>query len=243
MGIVAYLRSFCRGADQIITPSEMARRVLRGWQIKAPVEVIPSGIELHRYPEDLEEAKLRLRHKYGLHKNDKVLLYAGRLSKEKNISFLLNAFSELKIPDVKLVLVGGGPSLPALHGKRNVVFTGEIPYPEILSYYAMGNIFVFASTTETQGMVLAEAKAAGLPIVALFAGGLIDSVRSGIDGYLVPRNQAKFVEHVERLLTDDGLRAKMSRAAREDAAARFSSVVVAKEIETLYNSLIKSPED
>ncbi|MDD4179688.1 MAG: glycosyltransferase [Candidatus Margulisbacteria bacterium] len=247
MGIVAYLQSFCRGTDQIVTPSEMARRALRAWQVKTPVEVIPSGIELHRYPEDLEAAKLRLRHKYGLHKDDKVLLYAGRLSKEKNIRFLLDAFSELKIPNVKLVLVGGGPSLPALrvtrYALRNVVFTGEIPYPGILNYYAMGDIFVFASKTETQGMVLAEAKGAGLPIVALFAGGLIDSVRSGIDGYLVPRSQGKFIEHVERLLTDDGLRAKMSRAAREDAAARFSSVVVAKEIETLYNSLIKSPED
>ena len=103
----------------------------------------------------------------------------------------------------------------------------------------MGDIFVFASLTETQGLVLAEAKAAGLPVVALFAGGLTTTVRSGLDGYLVRRDLASFVTHVERLLKDDDLRAKMSLAAIEDARARFSSDVVAKQVETVYNSLIR----
>ena len=87
--------------------------------------------------------------------------------------------------------------------------------------------------------MLAEAKAAGLPIVALFAGGLADTVRSGIDGYLTARNPQSFTEHVERLLADDALRQKMARAAQGDARARFSSAVVAKKIESVYNSLIK----
>ena len=156
-------------------------------------------------------------------------------------------YSELRTHNSILVLIGGGPLLKKIQETRDnnqtIILTGEIPYPEILSYYSIGDIFVFSSTTETQGLVLAEAKAAGLPIVALFAGGLVDSVRSGLDGYLVPRNMDKFVEHVKRLLGDDNLRGEMSRAALEDARERFASDVVAKRVETVYNSLIKGGQN
>jgi len=241
MGIVAYLQAFCRAADTIITPSEMARRVLRAWKIFSPIEVVPSGVELHLLPKDLGETRRILRKKFGLSEKDKVLLYAGRISKEKNIPFLLKAFSRLQAKDTYLVLLGGGPLLKELkrHHSKHIILAGEISYPQILLYYAVGDVFAFSSLTETQGLVLAEAKAAGLPVVALFAGGLADTVRSGTDGYLVRRNLDFFVEHVKRLLEDDALRQRMSLAAREDARARFSSVVVAKKIESVYNSLIQ----
>jgi glycosyltransferase involved in cell wall biosynthesis len=242
MGIVAYLQAFCRGADMIITPSDMAKRVLRAWGIQTPIEVIPSGVELHKYPENFQAAREKLRHKFGIGEKEKALLYAGRISKEKNIPFLLRVFERLTDQGLRLILVGGGPlekELKRRHAK-NLLLTGEIPYPEILSYYLMGDIFVFSSTTETQGLVLAEAKAAGLPVVALFAGGLVNTVRSGVDGYLVRRNLDAYVEHLKRLLEDDGLRRKMSLAAREDAKERFASFVVAKKIESVYNSLIQA---
>jgi glycosyltransferase involved in cell wall biosynthesis len=221
----------------------MARRVLRAWGVAAPVAVIPSGVELHLYPRDPAMVRQKLRHKFGLGPDDKVLLYTGRLSKEKNIPFLLKAFERLATRDTRLVLVGGGPMENELKAQRsklkNIVLTGEIGYPEVLLYYSLGDIFVFSSTTETQGLVLAEAKAAGLPVVALFAGGLTGTVRSGIDGYLVRRNLDDFIAHVRRLLDDEGLRRKMSLAARADARERFASFVVAKQIESVYNSLIK----
>jgi glycosyltransferase involved in cell wall biosynthesis len=240
MGIAAYLRSFCNGADQIITPSTMARRVLRAWGVKTPVAVIPSGVELHLYPRDPADIRRKLRRRYGIREDEKVLLYAGRISKEKNLPFLIKAYERLleSCPGTKLVVVGGGPLEAQLKRVRNVIVTGEIPYPRVLLYYAIGDIFLFSSTTETQGMVLAEAKAAGLPIVALFAGGLVDTVRSGIDGYLVRRSQKAFVDHLARLLTDDELRRQFSLAARADAQERFASFIVAKQIESVYNSLV-----
>ncbi len=238
-GIVAYLKAFCRGADTIIAPSELARRVLRSWGVRQPVAIIPSGVELQKYSADPAKTRLELRKKYGLKPSDKVLLYAGRLSKEKNIPFIIKALDDPRLADSRLVLVGGGPMMQGLQTDKRLVLTGEVKYPEVLDYYLMGDVFIFASLTETQGLVLAEAKAAGLPVVALFAGGLTGTVRSGIDGYLVRRAPGAFVEHVARLLQDDGLRAKMAAAAREDARARFSSVVIAKQVETVYNSLIR----
>lgn len=242
MGIVAYLQSFCRGADAIIAPSVLAKRILRKWGVERPIEIVPSGIELNKLPADPTLTRTELRQKLGLAETDKVLLYVGRISKEKNIQFLLKAFEKIKGEHIKFVLVGGGPLLKSLQLNPyplELILTGEVPYPEILSYYFIGDIFVFSSLTETQGLVLAEAKAAGLPIVALFAGGLADTVRSGVDGYLTARNPHSFTEHVARLLADGALRQKMARAAREDARIRFSSAVVAKKIESVYNSLIK----
>ncbi len=238
-GIVAYLKAFCRGADAIIAPSELARRVLRSWGIKRPIEIIPSGVELHKYPANPEETRRVLREKYGIKPDDKVLLYAGRLSNEKNLPFLLKALDAPRLADSRLVLVGGGPMMQGLQADKRVILTGEVGYPEVLSYYCLGDLFVFASLTETQGMVRAAAKAAGLPVVALFAGGLTGTVRSGVDGYLTRREPAAFVEHIERLLKDGGLRGKMSSAALEDARARFASDVIAKRVETVYNSLIR----
>lgn len=238
-GIVAYLKAFCRGADVIIAPSILAKRVLRSWGVNKPIAIIPGGVELQKYSTDPARTRSELRQKLGLRATDKVLLYAGRLSPEKNIPFLLKALANPKLANAKLVLVGGGPLYKELQNDKRVILTGEITYPEVLNYYFIGDLFVFASLTETQGLVLAEAKAAGLPVVALFAGGLTGTVRSGLDGYLVRRDPAAFVEHVERLLTDDGLRTKMSLAACQDARERFSSVVIAKQVETVYNSLIR----
>lgn len=131
MGIVAYLRAFCRGADQIITPSDMAKRVLRAWGIQTPIEVIPSGVELHKYPENFQAARERLRHKFGIGEKEKALLYAGRISKEKNIPFILKVFERLRAQGLRLILVGGGPleqELKRRHAK-NIILTGEVPYP------------------------------------------------------------------------------------------------------------------
>jgi glycosyltransferase involved in cell wall biosynthesis len=244
MGIVAYLRSFCHGADQIITPSDMAKRVLRAWQVKTPITVVPSGVELHNYPKDPLAMREVLRLKLSIPLAAKVLLYVGRISEEKNIPFLLKVLERITEPNLRLVLVGGGPLAKGLikHHDRRLILTGEIPYPEILHYYSLGDLFLFSSLTETQGLVLAEAKAAGLPIVAQFAGGLTGTIRSGIDGYLVKRDLKTYVHHVKRLLADDQLSREMSSAALADVRERFAASVVAKQIESVYNSLNKSRE-
>ena len=242
MTMVGYARRFCRRCDLIVTPSQMAKRVLMSWKIRNKTAIVPTGVDLDQYKNINPDKRDLLRKNLKLPKEAKILLYVGRLSKEKNIHFLLKAFRRLNDPSAYLVLVGGGPLEEEIKKSKldNVVVIGEINYPEVLSYYCIGDIFVFSSLTETQGLVLAEAKAAGLPVVALFAGGLVGTVRSGIDGYLTARNAGIFIDHIKRLLKDSELRARMGRAAIEDAQERFSARGMAKTIENLYAEIIAS---
>jgi 1,2-diacylglycerol 3-alpha-glucosyltransferase len=160
------------------------------------------------------------------------------------VPFLLQAFQSIldQEKNTYFILVGGGPKeqeLKNIAGK-NVIIVGQKQHTEVLDYCLAADIFIYASTTETQGLVLTEAKACGLPAVAVFGGGIADVVESGIDGYLVPQTQAVFVEHVLRLLRSPQLRKDMGSKGREDAHLRFSSVVVAKQVENVYNCLIDS---
>lgn len=249
--VTAYLTSFCQKTDTVIVPSEMVRRllVLRG--VKRPLKVIPTGIVLHKIKERKEIGNQReiIRIKYKLPNDSRILFYSGRLSKEKNVPFLLNSCAKIlsREKNVCLILVGGGPQEKALRslGKRlsdKIIFTGQIDHSEVIDHCFASDIFVYSSVTETQGLVLTEAKACGLPVVAVFGGGISDVVESGIDGYLVPQKEDVFVDHILRLLKDPQLRKEMSSKAIEDSHLRFSSVVVAKEIENVYNSLIQTKE-
>ncbi|MBU0672761.1 MAG: glycosyltransferase [Candidatus Margulisbacteria bacterium] len=246
IAIARYLAWFCNRVDTVIVPSEMVRRLLLLRKVKTPIKVIPTGLKLDliKQKAELGTQSLELRKKHRLTEKAKILLCSGRLAPEKNIPFLLHAFEAVKaeVPEAYLIMVGGGPrekEYRKLAGNQ-VIFTGQIPHAEVIDHCLAADLFVYASTTETQGLVLTEAKACGLPVVALFGGGLADVVENGLDGYLVRRDQKKFIEHVVRLLKQDGLRRTMAQKAREDAHERFSSVSVAKRIETVYNSLIQS---
>jgi len=242
MGMVSYLRSFCESTGLIITPSEFSRRVLRSWKIKQPIEVVPSGVRMDLLAND-RETRDKIRESYGIGSEEKVLLYVGRISEEKNLDFLIKAFKKIKQngKEARLVLVGGGP-LVKKFSEEGAILTGEVPYPEVLAHYSIGDIFVFSSLTETQGLVIAEAKAARLPVVALFSGALVGTICSGYDGYLVNRDQKSFVEHVSRLLEDEKLRKEVGAAAHEDAVDRFASDKVAKKMEGVYNKLLTGRE-
>lgn len=242
--VASYLTFFCQQADTIIVPSEMVRRLLVLRKVKTPIEVIPTGLNLANIKErkGLETQRTQIRNQHIIPQDAKILLYSGRLSVEKNVPFLLKAFEKIRAQDknVYFILVGGGPKekeYRRIAGER-VIFTGQIPHSEVIDHCLAADLFIYASTTETQGLVLTEAKACGLPVVAVFGGGISDVVENGIDGYLVPQSQENFIEHVFRLLKNDALRRTLSIKAEQDAHQRFSSVVVAKRMESVYNFLI-----
>lgn len=214
-----HLRRFYRRTQATIVPSHFACRYLQrhGVQSRA-VEVIPTGVEFH--PLVVDRARARAR--YGLPPESPILVYVGRLAREKNLNLLLEMLPPVhrQVPDILLWLVGGGNAEEFLRRQvqqrgllQTVRLQGRVPHEHISEVYSAADLFVFPSVTETQGLVLWEAQAHGLPCVVVNEGGGPESVRDGVDGILVPNNAEAFAQAVIRLLQDESLRQQMGQNA------------------------------
>ena len=218
----AYMPDFCEAVDLVISPSESMAKILRELDVKSHIEVIPNGVDLQKF----HEAEPFPRSKFGFTDQDILLIYAGRIAPEKNLSFLLQAFTGIArvIPNVYLLMVGGGKrnfeaevqSLIVQLGIGNRVHsTGMIAYEDIPSYLAMCDIFVTSSVAETFGMSTVEAMGVGLPIMAIHAAGTSDLVEDGKTGFLSTEDLAGFTAKLTYLCLHPGLRKEMGLAARE----------------------------
>lgn len=238
-------RDYCNKCDIVITPTQVIRDLLLQYSVQTEIAVNPTGIDLSQY-ENLDRNWLRL--KYGIPADHRILLFAGRLGEEKNVRFLLRAFAMIAEgnPKTTLVLVGGGPLREELERLADdtglasrVVFTGPMPPSDMPKAYAGGDIFVFASKTDTQGMVITEAMAAGLPVVAVRAYGAANMVDDGVNGLLTTDDEQEFARAVTSLLTDTSLLNRLAARTREKAD-EMSSARCAKRLEEVYRSAVAS---
>jgi len=218
----AYMPDFCEAVDLVISPSEGMAKILRELEVKGHIEVIPNGVDLHKF----HDAKPFPRSEFGFTDQDILLIYAGRISPEKNINFLLQSFAGIAqaIPNVYLLIIGGGKKqfeeelqefIVQLGIASRVHSTGVIPYDEIPSYLAMCDIFVTTSVAETFGMSTAEAMGAGLPIMAIDSTGISDIVEDGKTGFLSTEDIAAFTAKLTYLCLHPNLRRDMGLAASE----------------------------
>jgi 1,2-diacylglycerol 3-alpha-glucosyltransferase len=234
-----YIKGFCNRCDRVVVPTDKVRRQMSSIGVTARIETVPTGIDL-----SLSDAAdpSGVRQKHGIPDGAKLLLFVGRLAKEKNLPFLFKAFGSIvsKHGNAYLLLAAKGPMENELKklAPKNVVFAGEIKYPEVLNYYAASDIFVFSSLSETQGLVLVEAMASGIPQVAVDAEGVSDVVRSGSTGYLTPHSIEAFSSRVISLLDDRPLWLSMSKASKDVAKSAYSKEVFARKIELIYKSVI-----
>ncbi|MEW6726170.1 MAG: glycosyltransferase family 4 protein, partial [Bacillota bacterium] len=236
--------SFCNRCNLILVPSNVIGDYIRDLGVKVPIRKLPTGIKLddfrHGDPGWLGE-------RYGIGADEKVLLFVGRLGLEKNVEFLLKAFDKLlrvyRQP-VRLVLVGGGPQTQQLKEMAaekgisdRVIFTGPLSMDDVAHCYAGSRLFVFASMTETQGLVIGEAKAAGLPTVAIDAFGVSEMIEDGQDGFLTPPDEDVFVSRLLQLLTNEDLYGRFSRKALMNAES-ISSGAMAAQLINVYQELL-----
>jgi len=228
---------FADTADLVLAPSEFVARRLRAQGVRRPIEMLPTGVELDRFrPGDRAAA----RHALGLPAADRVLLYVGRLDREKNLAFLLDAVARVTAPRTRLLLVGRGTLSATLRqvaadlglGDR-VEFRGGVTPDRVAPYYQAADVFVFASVTETQGLAVLEASACGLPVVAVRASGIEEVVAEGVSGLLVPEDPAVFASAVSQILADGDLASKLATGARE-AAMPFGSTTLIARLVDLY---------
>ncbi|MDF9408673.1 MAG: Alpha-monoglucosyldiacylglycerol synthase [Pelotomaculum sp. PtaB.Bin013] len=237
-------RGFCNHCDLVIVPTAAVEKYLHEIGVKASIRVVPTGIKVMNYQSGDRDW---LRCRFGLPEGEKVLLFVGRLGQEKNINFLMECFARInrEMKNTRLVLVGGGPEEEELKNKAKelgiagqVTFTGVLPPSDVVNCYAGADIFVFSSVTETQGIVIGEAKAAGLPVVAVAAFGVSEMVDDGIDGFLTELEPLQFIEKITLLLKNDDLYEKMSRNARNNAENLSTANCTAKLI-NCYSHVIE----
>ena len=220
----AYLPSFCRSVDLVISPSPGMRDVLERLGVESEVDVVPNGVDLKPFQTPAQPVP---REKFGFTAEDVVLVYLGRLGPEKNISFLMRCFAGTAqtFDHVRLLLIGGGPDRENLEAsvanmgmQKQVVFAGMLPYEEVPNYMAMADAFVTASVTEVHPLTVIEAMASGLPILGIQSPGVGDTVEDGVTGYLAPSEDlAIFTAKMVRLVTHHEERKQMGEKARQAA--------------------------
>ena len=224
---VSICQTMCSRAAVVITPSHEVCDRLRAQGVVRPIEVIPTGIDMEVFQGGEPE---RVRQELGIAPGDVVAIYAGRMGKEKSIDFVLDAFAHMvkDLPNARLIMVGGGPERAALENQarrlglldtRKAIFTGYVPRAELVHYFKAARVLLFASTTETQGLVSLEAQAAGCPVVAVRASGSSEAILNEETGFLVPADLKTFASAAQRLLVDDHLHARMSARAVQRACS------------------------
>jgi glycosyltransferase involved in cell wall biosynthesis len=229
-------RAFCNRCDVIIAPSLQMKRELDHYGITSPIHPLLFGVDeeefSHKISWNVGEA-------LNLSAGD-LLLYVGRLGWEKNIDFLLRAFQRLLSfrSGARLIIVGDGPHRAALERYAeelgiapDVIFTGYLPQERLIDLYKQATLFVFASTTETQGLVLQEAMMAGTPPVAVGAMGVLDVVASGERGLLVLRDEEEFARACFYLLEDEGERRRLGAAAQRWARSQSVQTSIRRLLE------------
>jgi len=238
----ALTREHAESVACVIAPSASAAEALRALGVRTRIEVIPSGVDL-RAADGARQAPLRAEE--GLPLDEPVLMYVGRLGREKNIALLLEVVAHLtpRTP-LHLAVVGGGALRETLHlrarqlGIRECVhFLGGRPHGAVLRLLAGADVFVSASTTETQGLALLEAMSVGVPVVAVDGPGVRETVGDSLAGILVPNAVDAFAEALDALLHDPPRRAVMAGAARA-RAGEFSEERMGERLYHLYRELL-----
>jgi 1,2-diacylglycerol 3-alpha-glucosyltransferase len=243
----SFTRSQCDDVQALIAPSDPMRDVLLEYGVSTPIHVLPTGLPADRFNPGVGE---RFRAEARIPAGRPLVTYVGRVAHEKNIEFLVNVFVEVRrtVPDAMLVIAGEGPARESLRQmvvrlglERHVHFAGYLDRnTALLDCYAAANVFVFASRTETQGLVLLEAMAQGAPIVSTAELGTRSILEAGCGALVVEEQLQPFSAAVVRLLQDETLRNDLAERGRTYART-WSSAIMARRLADLYESLRLSP--
>ena len=241
-----YSRWWCNRFDRIVTPSGKTRDLLRRYGVSAPIDVIPSGMDIERFSPARHSAedRAKLREACGVRPGERVLLYVGRMAHEKNLEEVMRAFAlaRPRLPGVRFVLIGQGPmqdELPALAASLGVAdsvsVVGPKPWEEIDRWYAVGDVFCSASHSETQGLTYVEAMAAGLCVCAEDDPCLAGVVEDGVNGILSAPGKEALADALVRAFGEEGARAARAAVA---AAQPFGARHFALRVEEAYRAAV-----
>ncbi|MCF7872700.1 MAG: glycosyltransferase [Candidatus Omnitrophica bacterium] len=243
--VVQLTAGYANLCDSVIAPSNAIKDLLKERKVKTPIESIPTGIKIDSFSSGKGN---NFREKNKISKDDFVVGFVSRVAKEKNIYFLAKVVAQFLKNEKKshFLIIGDGPDKEEVRSffkkqglEDRVTSTGTIKGKELINAYAAMDIFAFASFTETQGLVVQEAMAASLPVVALDAPGVGEVIEDKVNGYLLDsENISKFCSALEKIQKMDKKKLKKMKESAYQTAAGFSLDKQVKKAVKLYKKLI-----
>ncbi|MDR2052453.1 MAG: glycosyltransferase [Treponema sp.] len=239
------LKNILRRSYKVIVPTPQIEAVVKKYNVKKETFLLPTGIDPGLFEHDKAETcrfREKFEERYPALKARRILLFAGRIVKEKNLGFLLDILPAIRSrrPEAVLLFAGNGPDLEYFQKEaeekgigEHCVFTGYMERTELALVYAMSDIFVFPSLTETQGLVTLEAMFSGIPVVAIGELGTAMVMGGDNGGFMVKNDPREFTARVLDLLGDDELYRRKAREARNHAAA-WSIDSITRKLEAIY---------
>ncbi|MBT2773722.1 glycosyltransferase [Halomonas sp. ISL-60] len=237
----------CQQLSALIAPSQAMQQALNRYGVTTPTTVIATGLALESFCHTQgAQHESDFRAHYGLSQEARLLLYVGRAAFEKNIDFLIDMLPKVlaEHPTTRLIITGEGPAHDSLVQRAQevgvadaVLFLGYLDRSGPLqAAYRAADVFVFASRTETQGLVLLEAMASGTPVVSTAMMGTLDVLKEGEGCLIAEENHDDFATKVNRLLSDEALRQQLAERA-ESYAASWHEDAKSEELVALYRKL------
>jgi glycosyltransferase involved in cell wall biosynthesis len=241
-----FTTSQCNALDALVVPSQAMQSALEAYGVRCPMQIIPTGMEMDRFAAG---DGARFRAKLEIAADQPTLVHVGRIAHEKNIDFLFRMLRKVadRLPRVVMIVAGEGPALShckslvaSLGLSAHVRFVGYLSRDsELLDCYRAGDLFVFSSRTETQGLVLLEAMALGVPVVSTAHMGTADIVKPERGARAAPDNESEFAAIVMELLANPARRAAMSTEARAYAAT-WSAQAMAAKLAEFYAATVQA---
>ncbi|HSI73917.1 MAG TPA: glycosyltransferase [Fimbriimonas sp.] len=239
--IAKHTNFYYNRVDHVITPTEASLKWLRRHSVTQPVTVIPTGLPPAKMLDRSE-----VRHRLGIPPEQRILLYVGRLAREKNLNVLFEAAARAlhKDSSLRFWLVGDGPYRSGCIAMARelgigdrVRFVGFVDRSRVDEYYAAADLFVFASITETQGLVIQEAMTHGLPAVVVAGGGASAAIEEGATGLLTKNDASDLADHIQLVLGDEMLYARLSDAAAKASRTNGIPAMTSRVVE-VYRQVI-----
>jgi len=244
--IIGKAVKYANQSDMVIVPTESVAPIIQTWGVEKEIISVATGVTEEEFS---NPDKNKIREKYGIKKDEILLLLVSRLTEEKNIHFIFSALADILKENVKtkFMLVGDGYLLSELKSKAKmagledkIIFVGVAKREDIKNYYAAGDVFVYASRSETQGMIITEAMYVGLPIVAVRATGIESLVENGKNGILTSEDKTEFISAIKELIENKSLREKMAEESTKIAKERYTAKICAKKMLEVYSQSIKN---
>jgi 1,2-diacylglycerol 3-alpha-glucosyltransferase len=242
-----YLQIYLKKVTVIVAPSIKAKKYFEKLTPKIPITVINNGIDVFKFKSSEITASeiVQIRKEFNLKKNDKLLIFVGRIGKEKRVSELFDAVVPIlnDSSDVKMIFVGDGPDLndlikkaKSLNLEDKFIFTGFVNWDVVYRLYSIANIFITTSLSEVHPMTLIEATMCGLSVVVRKDDSYMDLCKNGVNGYLVD-SEDELTEKVKYIIGDNALLKKFSKASLE-ISKLFTAEKHVEKAEKLYKRVI-----